>query len=382
MSSNKINVKISDIKDTNPIKFDVSTKNKKIQKQDEIYHLINTGNEKKKLTLKTKILVTFELSFLTLTFILVFRKAMIYLLKKNTKEIEELPKPKKKQIFRASSNLLNICICTYVKNQNVYITEFIEFYQKIGVNKIFLYDNNNENGEKFNDLVKEYIDNNTVEIIDWRGKNNENEIMMNDCYKNNYNKYDWLIFYSLDEYIHIKDNNDIKSFLSEQKFDNCECIYLNWLFHTDNNILNYDNNTLQSRFPLSETQSPNNGSHIKHFVKPIIKGHGVLFDITNLYKLSDILKGCDGNGKKVIFNGNEIKENDFENNYIDYYWCKSTEEFIKQLNDIKNEQLKNESIYQYFSLNEINEEKINYIENQTKINLSEFRLALNIKTDI
>ena len=210
MSSNKINVKISDIKDTNPIKYETSTKNKKIQKQDEIYHLINTGTDKKKLTLKTKILVTFELSFLTLTFILVFRKAMIYLLKKNTKEIEELPKPKKKQIFKSSSNLLNICICTYVKNQNVYITEFIEFYQKIGVNKIFLYDNNDENGEKFNDLVKEYIDNNTVEIIDWRGKNNENEIMMNDCYKNNYNKYDWLIFYSIDEYIHIKDNNDIK----------------------------------------------------------------------------------------------------------------------------------------------------------------------------
>ena len=382
MSSNNINVKISDIKDTNPIKSETSTKNKKIQKQDEIYHLINTGTDIKKLTLKTKILVTFELSFLTLTFILVFRKAMIYLLKKNTKEIEELPKPKKKQIFKSSSNLLNICICTYVKNQNVYITEFIEFYQKIGVNKIFLYDNDDENGEKFNDLVKEYIDNNTVEIIDWRGKNNENEIMMNDCYKNNYNKYDWLIFYSIDEYIHIKDNNDIKSFLSEQKFDNCECIYLNWLFHTDNNILNYDNNTLQSRFPLSETQSLNNGSHIKHFVKPIIKGHGMLFDITNLYKLSDSLKGCDGNGKKVIFNGNEIKGNDLENNYIDYYWCKSTEEFIKQLNDIKNEQLKNESIYQYFSLNEINEEKINYIENQTKINLSEFRLALNIKTDI
>jgi hypothetical protein len=71
-----------------------------------------------------------------------------------------------------------------------------------------------------------------------------------------------------------------------------------------------------------------------------------------------------------------------ENNYIDYYWCKSTEEFIKRLNDINNEILKNESIYQYFSLNEINEEKINYIENQTNINLTEFRKYLNIKTNV
>ena len=375
MSSNNINhAKISDIKETNPIKFEISSKDKKPQKQDEIYHLINSDNNKQKLSLKTKILVTCELSFLILTFILVFRKAMVFLLKKSTKEIDEISiTPKKKQVFKSSSDLLNICLCTFVRNQNLYIKEFIEFYQRIGVNKIFLYDNNDENGEKFNDLLKEYIDNNTVSIINWRGKNNANEKMMNDCYKKNYNKYDWLIFFSIDEYIHIKDYNDIKSFLSEQKFDNCECIYLNWLFHTDNNMINYDNNTLQSI---------NNDSYIKHFVKPIMKGHGLLFDITNLYKLSDNLKGCDGNGNKVIFNGNEIKENDFVNNYIDYYWCKSTEEFIKKLNDINNEKLKNETIYQYFSLNEIREEKINYIEYKTNINLSEFRKCLNIKTDV
>ena len=159
MSSNNINhAKISDIKETNPIKFEISSKDKKPQKQDEIYHLINSDNNKQKLSLKTKILVTCELSFLILTFILVFRKAMVFLLKKSTKEIDEISiTPKKKQVFKSSSDLLNICLCTFVRNQNLYIKEFIEFYQRIGVNKIFLYDNNDENGEKFNDLVKDYI---------------------------------------------------------------------------------------------------------------------------------------------------------------------------------------------------------------------------------
>ena len=84
----------------------------------------------------------------------------------------------------------------------------------------------------------------------------------------------------------------------------------------------------------------------------------------------------------MIFNGNEISINDFENNYIDYYWCKSTEEFINKIINITNVEIKNENIYQYFSLNEINEERINYIENTTNINLSEFRLSLNVlKTD-
>ena len=95
-SNNKINDKIAEIKDVNPIKFEVSTKSKKQQKQDEIYHLINADNIRKKVSLKTKICVSCELSFLILTFILVFRKAMVYLLKKNTKEIEELPMTPKK----------------------------------------------------------------------------------------------------------------------------------------------------------------------------------------------------------------------------------------------------------------------------------------------
>ena len=183
-SNNKINVEIAEIKEINPIKYQISKKAKKQQKQDDIYHLINAENIKKKVSMKTKICVTCELSFLILTFILVFRKAMVFLLKKNTKEIEEMPMtPKKKQIFKSSSESLNICICTYIKNQNLYISEFIQFYKNIGVNKFFLYDNNDETGEQFNDLVKEYIDNNTVEIIDWRGKNNENEKMMDDCIK-------------------------------------------------------------------------------------------------------------------------------------------------------------------------------------------------------
>ena len=131
------------------------------------------------MTLLTKIAITLELSFIIVTFILAFRKAMNILLQNNKQEIEEIPiTPKKKQIFKSNTDLLNICICTFAKNQNLYINEFVEFYQKIGINKIFLYDNNDEDGENFEDILKSYINNNTVEIINWRGKNPEYEKMM------------------------------------------------------------------------------------------------------------------------------------------------------------------------------------------------------------
>jgi len=373
----KINIKIEEIGEQNPIKLEIENK-KKVDKQDDIYHLINSDHKKKKLTLLTKIAITLELSFIIVTFILAFRKAMNILLQNNKQEIEEIPiTPKKKQIFKSNTDLLNICICTFAKNQNLYINEFVEFYQKIGINKIFLYDNNDEDGENFEDILKSYINNNTVEIINWRGKNPEYEKMMSDCYKNNYNNYDWLFFYEVDEYIHIKENNDIKLFLSDQKFDNCEGIYLNWLFHTDNNLIYYDNRTLQERFPIPELNPQKNNSCLKHLVKAMVKGHGKMIEIKNIYKLSDDLKGCDGNGNNPIFIGNEMAENDFENYYIIHYSCKSTEEFVKSINNENvDNSLKNESIFQYFSYNEINEEKINYIENQTQLNLTEFRMTL------
>ena len=378
-SGRKIHIKISEISEQNPVRIDVTNKQKKPDKQDDTYHLINTEHKKKKLPLFTKVVITFELSFLIITFILAFRRAMIILLQNNKQEIEEVQiTPKKKQIFKSNTDLLKICICTFAKNQNLYINEFVEFYQKIGINKIFLYDNNDENGEKFDDILKLYINNGTVEIINWRGKNAEHEEMMSDCYKNNYINYDWLIFYEIDEYIHIKENNDLKLFLSDQKFDNCECIYLNWLFHTDNNLIYYDNRTLQERFPIPEPNPQKNNSNVKHLVKTIMKGHGKIIEINNIYKLSDNLKGCDGNGNPPIFNGYEMVENDFENNYIIHYSCKSTEEFLKKLNNESiDDSAKNQSIYEYFLYNEINEEKINYIENHTNLNLTEFRLTLS-----
>ena len=47
----------------------------------------------------------------------------------------------------------------FAKNENKYINEFVEHYQKLKINKIIIYDNNNINGEKFDYILKKYIRN-------------------------------------------------------------------------------------------------------------------------------------------------------------------------------------------------------------------------------
>ena len=77
---------------------------------------------------------------------------------------------------------------------------------------------------------------------------------MNDCYKKNYKKYQWLIFYEIDEFINLHNYINIKYFLNKKKFENWQLIYLkarnnlNLICHTDNNLLKYENKSLKERF--------------------------------------------------------------------------------------------------------------------------------------
>ena len=91
-----------------------------------------------------------------------------------------------------SSIIYNTILCTIVKNENLYIKEFVEHYLAIGINKIIVYDNNEEKGEKLNQILKNYIKKGYIDIINFRGKREAQMLSFNDCYSNNQNLYDWI----------------------------------------------------------------------------------------------------------------------------------------------------------------------------------------------
>ena len=148
-----------------------------------------------------------------------------------------------------SKKEISICLCTFGKEENKYIKEFIDYYIKYGVDKIFIYDNNDINGETFDIILSDFIKNNTVKIINCRGQSNIQREKMNHCYLNNFKKYNWLIFYDVDEFIYLKNYSKIKDFLNEKKFKKCQMISLTSVFHTDNNHLYYENKPVLERFP-------------------------------------------------------------------------------------------------------------------------------------
>ena len=68
-------------------------------------------------------------------------------------------------------NNTTICLCVIAKNENLYVREFVEHYLNIGYNKIFIYDNNDKNGETLDSVINDYIKKDFVQLIDFRRRN-------------------------------------------------------------------------------------------------------------------------------------------------------------------------------------------------------------------
>ena len=121
--------------------------------------------------------------------------------------------------FAIKSRKVSICLCVIAKKENLYAKEYVNHYKKLGYSHIYIYDNNDINDEKFEDVIKDEIDSGFVTIINIRGKIRGQCFAYKDCYEK-YNKlYDWLSFFDFDEFLSIKEKN-IQNFLIRKDMTN------------------------------------------------------------------------------------------------------------------------------------------------------------------
>lgn len=135
---------------------------------------------------------------------------------------------------------MNVYIITSAKFEECYIEEWVQYHLNIGFDKIIINDNNPKD-YPYNpkDILKKYIDNGQVIVERYY---DSFEIPTNldfpddDIWKiytwlyNKYkDKFDWVAKLDIDEYLKIPEtNNDIKSFLSQSKFNNVLSIVIPW----------------------------------------------------------------------------------------------------------------------------------------------------------
>ena len=279
---------------------------------------------------------------------------------------------------------IKVCVCTCGKYENKYAREFVEYYKKYGVDKIFIFDNNEVNGERFESVILDYINEEFVTIINYRGLLKIQMKAFSQCYNENKDKYNWLIYYDMDEFIHLEGYNNIKTYLSKSKFDKCNIIYLNHIIHTDNNDIYYQNKSLVKRFPKIENFKNINMSYqprtiLLDLTKIIIKGNLTDFEFGSPHFINNVNNTCNGFGKKITHIENiHLEKPDHKKFYFDHYYFKSSEEYLDKLTKgcVFYGKKRGFDIYWfkiYFAFNDITKEKLDYFENKTGTNLSIFR---------
>ena len=219
------------------------------------------------------------------------------------------------------------------KRENLYINEYLNHYKNIGYDHVFLYDNNDIGDEKFEDIISKDLIGKFVTIIDYRGIKGKHVPRSyeayNDCYSNNKKSYDWLSFFDLDEFLEFNNSQNLQKFFGDEKFDNCENIKINWIMTSDNDLLYYENKSLEERFPILLFNDSRNRL-IKSTVRGNLKGN--YWKRRNNPHTSKLkFTNCNSNGEIVSYECFDVIPPIHENAYIKHYSVKTIEEFCNKI---------------------------------------------------
>lgn len=287
------------------------------------------------------------------------------------------------QIFKNSkffNNEIKISLCTMGRKENLYVEEFVEYYIKLGIDHIFIYDDNEPSTEKISDALGNKYKNKVTIYENIKDRFNYQSEAFTNCYQNNLNKYDWFLMVDMDEYLYIV-KNTLKNYLSSQIFNKCDFIKFHWVIPNDNNLLNYDSRPLFKRFGEPYMKSI--------IIKSIIRGNikNLNYSIHAPFFSPKKNTSCNNEGRIVfsnLMNSEKLEPINIKRAYIIHYKFKSTEEFVNKYKrgykdwfGNKTNIAFNDLINDFFSINKITIDKINYIEKELNLNLSEYRNKLN-----
>ena len=266
------------------------------------------------------------------------------------------------------------------KKENLYAREFFDYYINLGVDHLFIYDNN----EPFSEKIQDVLDNKYKERITIYDTYKLNiscqQEVYNDCYQNNLKNYDWFIMNDMDEYLYII-NDSLKSYLNNKIFDKCDFIKIHWPDSQDNNLIHYDPRPLLERFKKPYI--------LQGFIKSIIRGNisDLKYWVHSPYISPRKNVTCTNDGKIINYqdmNFELIREINVNKSYFIHFVFKSTEEFINKYKRGYNNWFKKRikkfllgKVDTYIRENNITLQKLNYLEKELKLDLSFYKKNIN-----
>lgn len=227
-----------------------------------------------------------------------------------------------------------IALCCIAKLENDYIRFFVEYYKSLHFDKIIIYDNNEPDGERFEEVIGDYIQSGFVELVAFRGRKAPQMEAYQDAY-DRYNKdYDWLAFFDCDEFLTFVDGTDnIHSFLSREIFNPFQVVHFNWMVYGDNEMLDNDGRNIIERFqnPIMpyNFETPYASFPENYHVKSIVRGGlcDIKWENGSHTPQSCYSKCCNPIGVPVKSNSHQDIE--YNSAYIRHYSTKTIGEWVK-----------------------------------------------------
>ena len=317
---------------------------------------------------KNEIYIKYQIYFNILRFFLVI--LLIYIsYKSNIIKIEKIEREKNYKYF--------FCFCSLGKSENKYVKQLVDYYKNIGVNKFYLGDNNDKDSERLSDVLTDEISSGLVEIIDLTGINIDQLDLFINVYDMHKHECKWMSFFDFDEYLTIlpeEKNITLEQYFSNEKFDKCNVILVNWLLYKDNDLIKYDNRTLRERFTEPSYHHPNN-----RFIKSIIRGN-IRWNPWTLnqtcHRPKHQLRTCDSNGDRAKTFNDVLKPPILDNVILKHYVTKTAEEYYTKIKRGYTRVNKKLEVYidNYFRLNKINKEKVKFFEEKFNTTFTRYHM--------
>ena len=271
-----------------------------------------------------------------------------------------------------------VCLCAIGKKENLYAKEFVDYYKSLGYNHIFIYDNNDKDDEKFEEVLNEEISKNFVTIIDYRGyrgkKNRPQFDAYYDCYEKNSKEYDWLSFYDFDEFLYLKNHKNIQEFLDDSKFSHCINIKINWVLYSDNDLIYYENKPVQERF-ITALFNDSDNKHIKSMVRGHLK-ENYWKNMRQPHCSYNNLINCDPTGIIIDSKSPFNTPQNYDVAFIKHYATKTVEEFIGKIKRGRSDKVVKiddnfwkERFKYFFEKNKKTKEKLDFIKKTLNIDI-------------
>lgn len=274
-------------------------------------------------------------------------------------------------------NTLKVMLCCIGRQENDYIREFVDYYRRIGVTNICLYDNNMDGEDDFNDAIGDYIKSGFVILKDFRNMLPPVQfIAYNECYEEYKNDYDWFLFFDIDEFMFINQDDSIKSYLSREMFKNYDVIHINWLNFGDGGMTRPDGRPVLERFidPLDINMCTDYNFPDNFHIKSIVRGglEYMKFESTPHTPNISTKKCCNSTGLPHEYNS-PFAPYDYRLAGLRHFTTKTADEYAKKVKKgfcDGNKRGKESLIELFFKRNEPTKEKVEIFKRQCGVDMS------------